>query len=113
MKKAVFALRDKINFTDLHSGLISKSLSIEDYNGIRCISISRFTNEIILGTNIGIVRLDTSGNVVNHFSRKTHLPDDCIYSIIEDEKGNLWCSSNRGIFKINKKGDVLLHLSET
>lgn len=34
-----------------------------------------------------------------HYSTKNILPDDIIYGILEDDDGNLWMSSTKGIFK--------------
>jgi len=42
-------------------------------------------------------------NKIKSLGRKEGLFDDVIYSIVEDDYGNLWMSSNRGIFKAEKK----------
>ncbi len=38
------------------------------------------------------------------FKRKDGLFDDSIWSIVEDDSGNLWMSSNRGLFRTSKNG---------
>lgn len=46
----------------------------------------------------GIFRIERG--VVSHFDRAQGLPDDSINSVLDDDDGNLWLGSNRGIFRI-------------
>ena len=48
----------------------------------------------------GLVRFQ-DGKFVS-FKRKDGLFDDSIWSIVEDDAGNLWMSSNRGLFRASK-----------
>ncbi|HEV2991516.1 MAG TPA: response regulator, partial [Candidatus Angelobacter sp.] len=48
----------------------------------------------------GLVRFQ-DGKFVS-FKRKDGLFDDSIWSIVEDDSGNLWMSSNRGLFRASK-----------
>jgi signal transduction histidine kinase/ligand-binding sensor domain-containing protein/DNA-binding response OmpR family regulator len=49
----------------------------------------------------GLVRFQ-DGKFVS-FKRKDGLFDDSIWSIVEDASGNLWMSSNRGLFRASKR----------
>lgn len=62
---------------------------------------------IYLGTNRGVVCVTEDGEVKSRWTRETGLPDECIYAMAFDGRGDLWCSSNRGIFKIDKSNNVL------
>ena len=37
------------------------------------------------------------------YTTRNGLPDDVVYSILEDRQNSLWLSSNKGIFRVNKK----------
>lgn len=37
------------------------------------------------------------------YTTRNGLPDDIVYGILEDHQNNLWLSSNKGIFRVNKK----------
>lgn len=40
-----------------------------------------------------------------HYSEKDGLPNNTIYDILEDDKGNLWMSTNRGVSSFNPKSE--------
>ncbi|MEZ5173709.1 MAG: two-component regulator propeller domain-containing protein [Bacteroidia bacterium] len=51
----------------------------------------------------GLNRMDRqSGRFIN-FTARNGLPDDIIYSILEDAEGNLWMSTNTGLVKFDTK----------
>lgn len=50
----------------------------------------------------GLVRLDRLSGKSLVFTTRNGLPDNTIYSVMADETGNLWCSSNHGLFALNK-----------
>ena len=54
-------------------------------------------NDLWIGTNGGGLNKLRDGKFVSF----TKTPD-VIYRILEDEQRNLWCSSNKGIFRVNK-----------
>jgi ligand-binding sensor domain-containing protein/two-component sensor histidine kinase len=59
-----------------------------------------------VGTSNGLsyMNLDDQGQEkFKHIYEKDGLPSNVIYGILEDEKGNLWLSSNLGISKFNPK----------
>ncbi len=64
----------------------------------------------------GILWIGTSGGGLNKFDRKKEtfkhylekdgLPNSVIYSILGDDEGNLWMSTNKGISKFNPKKET-------
>ena len=55
------------------------------------------SGDLWIGTNGGGLNRFRDGKFVSF----THTPD-VIYRILEDQQQNLWCSSNKGIFRVNK-----------
>jgi len=63
--------------------------------------------------NGGMLWLGTWGGGLNRFDRKTGkfvrfrekdgLPNEVVYGILEDDQGNLWLSTNKGISRFNPK----------
>lgn len=60
-------------------------------------------HQVWIGTEgSGLCMYDrTSDTFVNKYSTENGLPNDVIYKLIEDDSGNLWGSTNKGIFKLN------------
>jgi signal transduction histidine kinase/ligand-binding sensor domain-containing protein/CheY-like chemotaxis protein len=44
-----------------------------------------------------------AGNRLTAYDRRAGLPDNAIYSIREDDGGNLWLSSNHGLIRVRKR----------
>ncbi|MEM6697400.1 MAG: triple tyrosine motif-containing protein, partial [Bacteroidota bacterium] len=56
------------------------------------------SNILWIGTKGGgLHRLDTRTMEIEYLNTKNGLPNDVIYSVLNDERGNLWMSSNKGI----------------
>lgn len=56
----------------------------------------------------GLYSLNSNSlKIQEHHNSKTILPDDVIYGILPDDSGQIWCSSNKGIFCFNAKNNVL------
>ncbi|HMO34204.1 MAG TPA: ATP-binding protein [Lacibacter sp.] len=91
---------------DTASFIQKKKLAFENTAYVRCFATDA-SNKIYVGSNNGIFITDTSGQVLQHLNKKTGLADDCIYAMHFDESGHLWCSTNKGIFKIQKNRLVL------
>ena len=70
-------------------------------NSILAIAEHRFLFEkersLWFGTNgAGLTRYD--GKTFCHYTEKEGLPNDVVYGILSDQDGNLWGSTNRGLF---------------
>ncbi|MCY7291980.1 MAG: histidine kinase, partial [Ferruginibacter sp.] len=61
-----------------------------------------------IGSNNGIYKIDETGKILDHFTKQNGLPDDCIYAMLFDDAGTLWCSSNKGIFRMGKDKNIFL-----
>jgi signal transduction histidine kinase len=97
---------DNLIFLDPVSLTHKKKLSFDSTGYVRCFAISP-DNKLYIGSNNGIFITDTSGKTLQHMNRQTGLPDDCIYAMGFDEPGNLWCSTNKGILKMQGNRSVL------
>jgi signal transduction histidine kinase len=93
-------------FLDTASFLQKKKLPFENTGNVRCFAIDA-AKKLYIGSNNGIFITDSTGKIIQHLNRKTGLPDDCIYAMSFDESGNLWCSTNKGILKIQRNQPVL------
>jgi PAS domain S-box-containing protein len=49
----------------------------------------------------GLNRLDLIKGTFSHFCKKDGLPNNVVYGILEDSKGHLWLSTNKGISRFN------------
>jgi ligand-binding sensor domain-containing protein/tRNA A-37 threonylcarbamoyl transferase component Bud32 len=49
----------------------------------------------------GLNRFDRESGTFKHYLEKDGLPNEIIYSILSDEDGNLWLSTNKGIAKFD------------
>ncbi|MBK7425587.1 MAG: response regulator [Saprospiraceae bacterium] len=49
----------------------------------------------------GINCLDLGSEKFSHLTSDQGLPNNVVYGILADDEGNLWCSSNRGLAKLN------------
>lgn len=53
-------------------------------------------------TRVGLNRLDKKTGDFLHLSTEDGLPNNVIYGLLADERGNLWGSTNRGIFCLSQ-----------
>ncbi len=61
---------------------------------------------IWIGTNGGgLNRLDTEADTFSHYTSREGLPGNVVSSILDDDAGNLWLASNRGVVKISLSTD--------
>ncbi len=49
----------------------------------------------------GLNRFNMETNTFTHFTETEGLPNNVVYGILPDEKGNLWLSTNKGISRFN------------
>lgn len=85
---------DPKNLQSLSNNLI-KSICIDPYES---------KNILWIGTaGGGINRFDVDNNMFTHFYESDGLPNNVVYGILPDGKGNLWLSTNKGLSKFNPK----------
>lgn len=58
----------------------------------------------------GISCLDLHTGAIANITMDQGLPNNVIYSILPDQSGHFWCSSNRGLFKLTLDGTRILHI---
>jgi ligand-binding sensor domain-containing protein len=97
---------DELVYLDAATFSLIKKVPLKNTGHVRCFAVSP-NNNIYVGSNKGIFIIDNSGKVQNQLNKETGLPDECIYAISFDAEGFLWCSTNKGILKINKDKSVL------
>jgi signal transduction histidine kinase len=101
------------NFTNFKSNPFEpKSLSCDQINDM-------YTDEsgrLWIGTTNGLNLFDETNELFYVFTTSDGLPDNCIFGILEDDHGNLWLSSRKGICKVVlKKGtgpDLMLSVQK-
>lgn len=49
----------------------------------------------------GLIRYEKATNRYITLTTQNGLPNNTIYALVQDKKGRLWCSTNRGIFSFN------------
>lgn len=101
---------ENLVFTDVTTFREIKRIRFENTGGVRCLAKDNDYN-IYIGSNKGIFKIDSTGKTLYHWKKENGLPDDCIYAMVVDDEGLLWCSTNKGILKINKDKSVL-HLKK-
>lgn len=83
-----------------------KKIPFKNTGHVRCFAKDA-VNNIYLGSNKGIFKIDSTGKILQQLTKKSGLPDECIYAIAIDNEGFLWCSTNKGILKINKDNSIV------
>lgn len=70
--------------------------------------------EYWLGTfGSGLLHWDEKTQKVIVYNQKDGLPNDVIYGILADKKGNLWLSTNKGLCQFNRKTNRVRNYTET
>ena len=101
---------DELVFLNAEHFNTIKKIPFKNTGNVRCFTLDK-DKLIYMGSNNGIYIIDSTGKTLSHFTKETGLPDDCIYSMEFDKSGYLWCSTNKGIFKL-KDGKVLEQLKK-
>lgn len=72
-------------------------------SAIRAIHEDRY-HQIWIGTEGGgLLKFDRKSKKLNRFIQKDGLPSNSILNILEDDNGNLWCSTYNGLSKFDLK----------
>ncbi len=59
-----------------------------------------------LGTlGSGLIKWEEDKNKITTYNRKNGLPNDVVYGVLSDNKGNIWFSTNRGLCMLNIKSE--------
>ncbi|MCR9226466.1 MAG: response regulator, partial [Flavobacteriaceae bacterium] len=70
-------------------------------NAIKSLYIDNNRNKVWIGTyGKGVDVLDIASKKVENYAMAEGLPNNVIYAILPDGKGNLWLSSNKGISRL-------------
>lgn len=106
--KTVFVshANDELIFVDAGTFATIKKIPFKNTGYVRCFAVDAADN-IYMGSNKGIFKIDSNGKILLHLTKENGLPDECIYAMVFDNEGFLWCSTNKGIFKLNKDNSVL------
>lgn len=96
---------DELIFLDAATFKEIKKIPFKNTGNVRCFSKDA-ANDIYVGSNKGIFKIDSTGKIVLHLTKESGLPDECIYAMVFDDEGFLWCSTNKGIFKVNKDNSI-------
>jgi signal transduction histidine kinase/ligand-binding sensor domain-containing protein/DNA-binding NarL/FixJ family response regulator len=77
-------------------------------NDVNCIMQAK-DNTIWVGTSEGLNKVIINGDNTIQFKsylQKDGLPNSCIYGVLEDNKGDLWASTNKGISRFNPQNET-------
>lgn len=70
-------------------------------------------NRLWIGTNGGgINRFDSETETFAHYTEQDGLPNNVVYGILEDDLGNLWLSTNRGLSKFDPEAETFHNYDE-
>jgi signal transduction histidine kinase/ligand-binding sensor domain-containing protein/DNA-binding response OmpR family regulator len=69
------------------------------YNGVSDIIRPRIldTNSVWIATDFGLNRLDLETSTFSHFFERDGMASDFVLKVLEDARGNIWCSTIEGI----------------
>ena len=98
---------DELVFFDASTFVEVKRIPFINTGNVRCITKDKYNN-IFIGSNNGIFKITDNGKILAHFTKQNGLPDDCIYAILIDEVDALWCSTNKGLFRMCKNKNIFL-----
>ena len=98
---------DELVFFDAATFLEVKRVPFNNTGYVRCFTQDKLGN-IFIGSNNGIYKITENGKILAHFTKQNGLPDDCIYAMHFDNEAALWCSTNKGIFRMNKDNNIFV-----
>lgn len=101
---------DELIFLDAITFRELKKVPFKNTGNVRCFA-NDAAGSVYIGSNKGIFKIDSTGKMLQHLTKENGLPDECIYAMVFDKEGLLWCSTNKGIFGLNKDNSIL-HLTK-
>jgi signal transduction histidine kinase len=96
---------ENLQFLDRKNYSVIKEIHLPDCGEIRC--ITTHNNFIYAGCNRGLFKLNSDGKIISVLTKTNGLPDDYIYAVAIDSSENIWCSTNKGIIRINRYNNLL------
>jgi signal transduction histidine kinase/DNA-binding response OmpR family regulator/streptogramin lyase len=98
-----FNLDQKTFFTYRNDPEKLNSLNNDNINSI-CADPKNPDKILWLGTSGGgLNQFNIAEGTSKHFTEKEGLPNNVVYGVLSDSKGNLWLSTNKGLSKFNPK----------
>lgn len=96
-KRGLAIFSDSLNQFIQFKSKIPRAINIEN---IRVNSIMQTKDSVYwMGTSEGLLKIGP--HEIHLYTEGDHLPNDFVYGVLEDEKGNLWLSTNNGICSFN------------
>jgi ligand-binding sensor domain-containing protein len=93
---------------------ISDSINPNTLSTNNIISLHKDDENLWIGTfGGGLNRLNTYTGDIDYFTELTGLPNNVIFSILEDNNGYLWMSSSRGLSKFDRKALSFVNYTES
>ncbi|MBU8891837.1 MAG: SpoIIE family protein phosphatase [Bacteroidales bacterium] len=114
-KNLWIATENGLNKLDLEKGIVETFKQTDDCetcfssNEILCIHEDKENQYLWLGTKEGLNRFDVNTGQVKIYTKKEGLPNNFVYSILPDNKGNLWMSTNRGLSRFNPEKELFIN----
>lgn len=102
--KLIVHSNDSIREYDTSNFKVVKTIPFPNTYLVRC--YASMDNRLYFGCNNGLFITDENYRIISRLNRSNGLPDDCIYAMMFDSNKNLWCSSNKGIFRISPNGTI-------
>lgn len=69
---------------------------------VKSICFTHDKRSVWVGGSNGLYHLSLNGSIIKRYEAPQDLPDDFIYSVLEDKNGKFWMSHNKGISVYNK-----------
>lgn len=75
-------------------------------------SILPLPNGVWIGTDNGLFYYSKKGVLLKKIAVENGLPDQYVYSIMQDKNGLIWCSTNNGLFSFNVSAEKINTFSD-
>ncbi len=83
----------------------NRAYELMNTGGVRCMATDG--KYIYIGGNKGVFKINNKGKLLFHKGKKEGLADECIYAIHVEKNGDIWGSTNRGLFKLTPSHEIL------
>lgn len=86
-----------------------KLLKIYSGSSLTCFELIKDSQEIVLGTNNGFLKINQSGKIILELNEKLPWPE---LSAIKEINGNIWFGSSKGAFMLKEDGKFNYYFGE-